>query len=893
MKKIVIFLIFLSIIIPLFAVVDGSQWIYTGTSPAGTAKAYTGVSLQQYAGDFLYNPAVPALINRFTFFGNTGFLSKDLIVNAGLTIPMPNGIMTFAGKMLNSTRAVGSISGFDIGFAKSITESFSFGFKGSFLNQTIRTTNNGNEVLSSDIAVTLDAGAIFTLRNLVPFDRGFGIRNNTIGLVILGLGKPSVLQNNSSIPGMGLKGGVSFEWMDFENVKALSSIELTSYFFPLCYSSAAGLTLNLFNIFNLRGGLIYGSNGLGSASDGLLFYTLGASLAYQFGETPVEIFYSYNPHQFQGVPEATHFIGMEIGFGSIDKNPPTIEISFDGVKTNLAYFSPNYDGAQDVVSIDLDIRDESLIADWDISIYNSKGERVRHREGEKERDVSLDFDLFWKKLWANKESVPVPKKIVWNGTSDSGAILPEGTYYFIVTARDELNNLAVSKTNTIILDVTPPSGSLSLYDSVFSPNGDGKKDIIIISQTLSSNDFWRAEIRDVNGKKVREWNWGLNPPMQLEWDGRNDAGVLQPEGTYDYIAYGWDRAGNKAVLPMPGINLSLKKYSVFLALDRNGISPNGDSVNDTLRLVPSVSDSNGLVSWALRIKDKNHAVIREIKGKNLPSFIQWDGKDAGNTTVRDGHYLCSLLCEYANGETPVSQEYPVTVDTTPPSVEFSAEPALFSPDNDGENDTLFIHFNAQDEEGIKKWRITILDPDNKPFKIFEGSANPADTIQWDGRSENGELVESAQDYRVRVYAEDSLGNITEKEIDKPISVDVLVEKTDRGLKIRINNIEFDFAKASLKPKKAFILDRVAQILQKYGGYKVEIQGHTDNIGSEEKNLKLSRERAQTVYDYLVKKGISGTRLTTAGFGFQFPVANNSSEEGRRKNRRVEFILLKN
>ncbi len=104
----------------------------------------------------------------------------------------------------------------------------------------------------------------------------------------------------------------------------------------------------------------------------------------------------------------------------------------------------------------------------------------------------------------------------------------------------------------------------------------------------------------------------------------------------------------------------------------------------------------------------------------------------------------------------------------------------------------------------------------------------------------------------------------------------------------LENVLFDFDKAVIKPEAYHLLDEVVEIMKKNPGMNVELQGHTDNIGTEEYNMGLSLRRANAVADYLANNGISKDRLTTKGFGFSKPVALNSTEIGRSLNRRVEL-----
>jgi OOP family OmpA-OmpF porin len=101
---------------------------------------------------------------------------------------------------------------------------------------------------------------------------------------------------------------------------------------------------------------------------------------------------------------------------------------------------------------------------------------------------------------------------------------------------------------------------------------------------------------------------------------------------------------------------------------------------------------------------------------------------------------------------------------------------------------------------------------------------------------------------------------------------------------------FDFDRYEIRPEAEPLLEEVVSILKQNSEIKVEIQGHTCNIGSAAYNQKLSENRAQAVMDYLVRHGIPSYRLTAKGYGLTEPVASNETEEGRAKNRRVELSV---
>ena len=119
-----------------------------------------------------------------------------------------------------------------------------------------------------------------------------------------------------------------------------------------------------------------------------------------------------------------------------------------------------------------------------------------------------------------------------------------------------------------------------------------------------------------------------------------------------------------------------------------------------------------------------------------------------------------------------------------------------------------------------------------------------------------------------------------------------LKKMESGAKLVIENILFNSGNATLKPQSFESLNKFAELLRKNPTVRIEVSGHTDNTGSASLNKKLSKDRALTVKNYLVNKGIEDERITYAGYGFEQPIAPNTTPEGREQNRRVEIKVIK-
>jgi OmpA-OmpF porin, OOP family len=121
---------------------------------------------------------------------------------------------------------------------------------------------------------------------------------------------------------------------------------------------------------------------------------------------------------------------------------------------------------------------------------------------------------------------------------------------------------------------------------------------------------------------------------------------------------------------------------------------------------------------------------------------------------------------------------------------------------------------------------------------------------------------------------------------------IIVEVAEEPEIITMENVYFDFGKADVKSESYPELDKIVRLMFENPRIKIEISAHTDNVGSDDFNLKLSQSRAESVLNYFVTNGIQVSRLSAKGYGSSKPIADNNTEQGRQKNRRVEFKIIK-
>jgi outer membrane protein OmpA-like peptidoglycan-associated protein len=143
--------------------------------------------------------------------------------------------------------------------------------------------------------------------------------------------------------------------------------------------------------------------------------------------------------------------------------------------------------------------------------------------------------------------------------------------------------------------------------------------------------------------------------------------------------------------------------------------------------------------------------------------------------------------------------------------------------------------------------------------------------------------------RLRQRAEDDKAALRSQLLQQ-LNLILETRDTARGLIVNLSDVLFDFGQYSLRPGAREKLAKVSGIVLAHPGLKLEAEGHTDSVGSDEYNERLSENRAASVRDYLVQQGVSMNNVVARGFGESTPVASNDSPAGRQQNRRVELVV---
>ncbi len=545
-------------------------------------------------------------------------------------------------------------------------------------------------------------------------------------------------------------------------------------------------------------------------------------------------------------------------------------------------FSPNGDGVKDTVDIQITLGDRTRIQTLKMGIINMEGAVVSSLT---ENGPNLYF---------------------FNGKS-AGTVLPEGYYYAFVDVLYKNGDRQKAVSDRLNLDITPPQAVIKSLYTVFSPDGDGRKDETEIFQTTSPEPVWKGQIQS-GGRILRTWEWKVRA-VPVQWDGRDQTGAVVPDDNYQYRLSSTDSAGNTAFFLSSLFRVDTTPTPVRLTPSSNVFSPNQDGDADLIAFELKPEVSTGITGWEFLITDSVENTVYSVSGQNavVPETLFWDGHNQEGA-LQEGKFNASLFVEYEKGNLGTAVTVaPFIVDLTAPAVKLSASPLPFSPDGDGANDRLNISVEPSDDSGIRSWSGRILDPAGNLFVTFDQTSMKNGVFTWNGRDKRGELVQSASDYRLEVSAVDMVGNRHTETLTLP--VDILVLKEGDRLKIIISSIYFkpytaDYlsVEKDLRERNLATLDRLAVILKKYSQYNIRLEGHAVRIfWNDEKRWKneedevllpLSQERAEKILEALVRRGISAGRMSAVGFGGYQAIVPHSDETNRWKNRRVEFILVK-
>jgi flagellar hook assembly protein FlgD/outer membrane protein OmpA-like peptidoglycan-associated protein len=748
---------------------------YDFVSPEFMAGSANSVSLDSPAATLL-NPAVAAGKQRVTldlsYIGlmdfSPAFLWDGHIVNLGITLPTRVGVFSTVGRFASAgfpSLNWGTLGGVHVSFAKDLFPELYIGLGLGF-------------EFGSDWGVWGDLGFMH-----LPGDLGF-MKNFRWGVALRGLGRgyhPSMSSADLAWPPMFTPAvAASFSLIDKDPFLLTVSGDLSfptfqDIRFQLGTEFSATDLVFLDAYLNLDGRQLL-------APDTPRSLPLGFGLSLKIKtKIPTKVVTQeatergWNQSEMKVTASAMAMqdgiwafgLGANMPIGVVDRTPPSITLDVEGEK----YLSPNFDGVKDDLTLALAIADQRYVKGYKFMVLDPAGNPVATILNKEDRPETADIGNLWKRLIYAKKGIPVPDSIRWDGKSDAGAVVPDGTYTYVVEAWDDNGNTGASATGTVVVDNTPPAVTLSAPYLIFSPNGDGNKDTLAVQQTGSSEDKWTGVFSDVAGKAVASFAWEKQALAPWEWNGKNEQGLRVPDGVYAYKIAATDRAGNSSAVQLDNIIVDTQETPIQLAIDQSFFSPDGNGVKDAVKFDFRVPVTTGIEKWQLVISDANKAARRTIEGtRSIPASAVWDGKNDAGAVLPEGAYMAGLSILYVNGNNPKALSPAITIDVSAPTAAAKADAAVFSPNGDGSKDEVTI-FQETSEEML--WTGTITDAKAKEVRNLVWRGRADEHFAWDGRDDDGKLLADGT-YTYVLTSTDRAGNTV---TSAPVAVRIDTEAT--------------------------------------------------------------------------------------------------------------------
>lgn len=456
-----------------------------------------------------------------------------------------------------------------------------------------------------------------------------------------------------------------------------------------------------------------------------------------------------------------------------------------------------------------------------------------------------------------------------------------------------------------------PALTADLNTIIFSRVVDNNEDFYTSTKL---KDEWQKAIPLSNKINTTEFNEGA---QSLSPDGKYlfFTGCNRPDGLGRCDIFVSRKEGSKWGKPtnLGGVvnstdwesqpSISPDGYTLYFVSNR----PGGYGGNDIWK---STLDENGKWTAPVNLGPEINTTFDEVT-----PFIHADNKTlyfASDGWPGMGGKDIFMATKNANGtfSKPKNLGYPVNTFNEEVGLIVAADGkrALFSSDLNGGFGSIDIYYFDLPEQ-IKPNPITyvkgvIKDKDTKqPLEasILVINLDNDDVVYNDYTSaETGDfltVMPIGSQYSFNADAEGYLFyskyyELNKAEANKPFEIEILLEKIKVGSEVTLNNIFFETNKFELLPQSKIELEVLKELLNANPSVQIQIQGHTDNVGDAKANEKLAENRAKAVYSYLIKEGISRNRLSFKGFGETKPIADNNTEDGRKQNRRTNFIVTK-
>ncbi len=830
LKKILVFSFFV-LTISLFAYdpVPGAEEknkILSTSVQGGQASASGGAFADSLTGNLAVNPALagaeqrPILDVSYLLLADvknkTGF---GHVVNLGALYPARWGTLAGSIHFINSEFTdlkLGTLGSLRFSYSKDLTDKLLLG-AGLYLD------------FGKSWALGADIGGLYKFGDLSIFkDSKLGISLTGLGITYNTNTKGIKNRDTSGSPAMITPHvGFATTLVKIPNFKLGMHFDISSPFFQNFVFNTA-LHMEIMDMISFRTGFVFNTlETIHKKQTYIPSFNLGVNIKIKSSKSKDSFMHKQGWQKSDLRPEfsAKPFhngiwafgLGVNMHLGLKDEEPPKIDL--EAKPGEVIYFSPNNDGEKDAMEIPLSITDKRYVTAWSCEIKDLEGKTVRTISNKIPLREMKDIKSFFKLLGKSKKAVEIPKVLRWDGRTDSGELAKDGKYTFVIKAEDDNKNLAKTKNFVLVIDKKAPELELknpkTISDYIFSPDGDGNKDEFKFDNKGSKEDLWLASISNKDGKIIRTIKVKNSKLDTISWDGKNNEGLVVADGVYKYNIEAKDKAGNRTAKTLSNIIVDTNKPSINISIDKKAFSPKLSSIEFS----PSVPIKKGLTEWTIDVKDDNSNIVKSFKGtaENIRD-IKFDGKDKTGKILAEGKYKAFISAKYINGHKAKTQTPSFEIDSTAPKASVSASTTIFSPDGDGELDSIIFSHKQDAPQKAKagdKWIAEIYKCDiigniiGEPICRNDFVNILVPKFEWQGRKSDGSFAEDGR----YAYILKGMDEAKNSSVSKPLVVELNTEKAD--IMLQSNYTAFSPNKDSVKDNIEFypIVKSKTKVLQ--------------------------------------------------------------------------------
>jgi len=431
-----------------------------------------------------------------------------------------------------------------------------------------------------------------------------------------------------------------------------------------------------------------------------------------------------------GPSGASAQLGLQFSRGSRDVDPPRLIVG----PLKETVLSPPL--VKDI-SVPLSWKDDSAISSWEVAVYpveTTSSDPVFFATSPHGGTVPVS------------DGIPRLLHVVRRNDPPASILIPvrglglDGRYAISFVAIDSAGNRGASDLSYFDLDSVPPSATASLAGyHVFSPNDDGTRDLLPITQDGSIEREWVGRFRDGNANPIRTYRWTDGGPLSFAWDGKDDDGKTVEDGIYDYVLSSVDAAGNGVSKRISGIKVDGRPSPVFVQVAPDMIAGSaaqeGKIIGSTTISI-SVPRKDGLRSWKISIEGPSGQLFSSYEGRVenldvLPQTIIFDGRNSDGDPAPDGKYRIWAELSYDNGDRPRSADAWLLIDSSAPSGQVRASRSTL--DVDAPAPVVFSYILSEHAD----WTGELLAEDGTAIDSFDLKRGGEGEVVWSGTGVEG------------------------------------------------------------------------------------------------------------------------------------------------------------